>query len=119
MEIASCYAIDVIAGNNIRMNELCAQSVKDYLKSVNVFLIARGFTSLINLDLKKETPALFYENIRVWENEPNRCTHLTPEFLAELLHRAKQKKIGTGLVAVMSDFTILGRYTSAHLSKYG
>ena len=101
------------------MNELRAQSVKEYLQSVNTLFITHDFAPPINFDLKKAPPALFYENVKVWQNEPNRRTHLTPEFLSELLHRAKKDKAGTGLIAAMADFTILGRYTGIRLSEYG
>ena len=59
VEIEPCYAIDVIAGNNIRMNELCAQSVKEYLKSVNNLFSSCGFSPPINSDPKTKAPALF------------------------------------------------------------
>ena len=101
------------------MNELRAQSVKEYLQSVNNLFIAHDFAPPINFELKKAPPALFYENVKIWQNKPNRRTHLTPEFLSELLLRAKKDKASTGLVAAMADFTILGRYTGIRLSEYG
>ena len=119
VELASCYAIDIIAGKNIRLNDLRAASIKEYLKSVNTLFIDRGFLPPINFALPKEPPALFYENVRLWETEPNRRTHLSPEFLAELFTRAKKDTTGLGFIRAMSDFTILGRYTGIRLSEYG
>ena len=101
------------------MNELRAASIKDYLKSVNKLFVERGYDPPIDFSLKHEAPALYYENVRLWETEPNRRTHLSPEFLSELFARAKKDTDGLGFVSSMKDFTILGRYTGIRLSEYG
>ena len=40
----------------------------------------------LKFEIKKDVAALFYENVKIWENEPNHRTHLMPGFLAELRH---------------------------------
>ena len=68
------------------MNKLCAQLVKEYLKSVRNLFNVRIFVPPIKFEIKKDVAALFYENVKIWENEPNHRTHLMPGFLAELRH---------------------------------
>ena len=114
------YAIDVIAGNTIRGHlELRAQTVREYLDSVNNLFTDRDFDPPIDFDLDDQPPALFYKNVKTWEAEPNRRTHLTPEFITELAARADQDTTGLGFIATMHDWTILGRYTGIRLSEYG
>ena len=51
------------------MNKLRADSIKDYLKSVNKLFVERGYEPPINFGLKHKAQALFYENVHLWETD--------------------------------------------------
>jgi len=54
-----------------------------------------------------------------WEAEPNRRTHIQPEFLKELFARAKLDKSGLNIISLVRDIVVLGRYTGHRLAEYG
>ena len=96
--------------------------MREYLDAVNEMFEYRGYDAPIDFSLKHEPPALFYENVKTWEEEPNRRTHMTPEFLAEFIRRAAlESKTSKGLsfVEAMLDFALLGRFTGIRLAEYG
>lgn len=44
----------------------------------------RGYASPVDFSDKNLPSTISYENVKTWEKEPNRRTHLTAEFLAAL-----------------------------------
>ena len=85
--------------NTINFLELRAQTVGEYLDAINDLFCSRGFNEPVDFDNKTSAPVIFYEDVKTWENEPERRTHITPEFLAELRSRAQLDKSGLGLPA--------------------
>lgn len=119
IDLVGCFAIDIIAGNNIKLSEMRAQTVREYLESVNKLFTSRGYDAPTDFNQKKVMPALFYENLKTWETEPNRRTHMTPEFLAELLARADKEESFLSFTSAMRDWALLGRYAGLRLAEYG
>ncbi|KAL7523451.1 hypothetical protein ACHAWF_001168, partial [Thalassiosira exigua] len=118
-DLVSLFAHDIIAGNGIKSSDLRAQTVRGYLESINTMFEERGYDPPTDFSLKQAPPALFYENCKTWEEEPNRRTHMQPPFLSELLSRAKLDSSGTGLISLVADLVVLGRYTGHRLAEYG
>ncbi len=117
--MVSLFANDIIAGNNINSMSIRAQTVREYLDSVNDLFASRGFTRPVDFGDRSSPATVFYENVKTWEKEPNRRTHITPEFITELRSQADRDLAGLGLVSAMLDFTLLGRYTGIRLAEYG
>ena len=111
--------MDIIGGNNINQLELRAQTIREYLAEVNNLFSSRGYDEPVDFSRPDRPPALFYHNVKTWESEPNRRTHITPEFLSEFFTRANDDPTGLSFTSAMLDWTILGRFTGFRLAEYG
>lgn len=118
--LVSMYAVDIISGNNINKLPLRAQTVREYLEAVNELFDERGYERPTNFEQKRSAPTLFYENLKTWESEPNRRTHITQVFLDEFIKLAEEDVASPySIVHAMLDWTKLGRYTGSRLAEYG
>ena len=117
-KLAALYAIDIRV-NNINLGTMRAQTIREYLEALNDLFEERGYASPVDFSDKSLPSTIFYENVKTWEKEPNRRTHLTAEFLAALRKRAKGDDSSLGLEAAMLDFVILGRLTGFRLGEFG
>ena len=86
-DLVSLYAVDIIGGNNINQLELRAQTIREYLAEVNNLFHPEAIEP-VDFSRPDRAPALFYHNVKTWETEPNRRTHITPEFLSEFFTKA-------------------------------
>lgn len=118
-DLVSLYAVDIIGGNNINQLELRAQTIREYLAEVNNLFSSRGYNEPVDFSRPDRAPALFYHNVKTWETEPNRRTHITPEFLSEFFTKANDDPTGLSFTSSMLDWTILGRFTGFRLGEYG
>ena len=76
------YTKSLIAGNTLNGIELRAESLKGYLLAANALFAAKGYPEPADLTDPDSCPsANFYKQVCTWEKEPNRRTHMTPEFL--------------------------------------
>ena len=93
--------------------------MREYLEAVNALFIERGYAPPVDFSQKRQGPALHYENVKTWEGEPERRTHMQPAFLDELLARAKLDSSGLADISLVRDIVVLGRYTGHRLAEYG
>jgi hypothetical protein len=123
-KLVALYAVDIRV-NNINLGTMRAQTIREYLESLNELFEERGYinpdTRVYPVDFSNKTlpSTIFYENVKTWEKEPNRRTHLTAEFLSALRKRADSDPSSLGLEAAMLDFVILGRLTGFRLGEFG
>ena len=118
--LAAMYTKSLIAGNNLRGIELRAATLKEYLEAVNDLFVQKKCPLPIDLNNPKACPAAnFYEQIKTWETEPNRRTHMTPEFLQQLLTLADKIDDKDTFVPVLVDWTIMARYGGFRFCEVG
>ena len=115
---ASLFTQDIISGNNIKSKELRSATIREHLDAVNDLFEDRGYHPPIDLTNLSSGAGLYFQNVKTWEKIPNRRTHITPEFLAELMKRAKQDKDGFGFTSSILDWVLLGRYTGHRLGEF-
>ena len=96
-----------------------AQSVREYLEAVNALFVERGFHSPVDFAGEAGPAYTLYEVVKTWEEEPNRRTHLTPEFIEAVRERASHDKSQNGFSNAINDHIILGRCNGHRLSEYG
>jgi hypothetical protein len=118
INLASLFTQDIISGNNLKKKELRSATIREHLDALNELFEDRGFDPPIDLTNKSSGAGLFFQNVKTWENVPNRRTHITPEFLDELTKRAKQDKDGLGFTSSILDWTLLGRFTGHRLGEF-
>lgn len=118
--LIALFTVDLIEGKNITQRELRSQSIREYLCAINELFTDRGYDPPVDFDDKHNSAVIFYNNLKTWENEPNRRTHITQEFLLELFRRANDEpNAGLGFSSSLKDWVILGRYTGVRLAEYG
>ena len=114
------YTKSLIDGNNIFGIEMRAATIRGYLDAVNDLFRAKDCTLPIDFDQLKTNPsAIFYDQIKTWEEEPNRRTHMTPEFLHELLTRANAEQDQDSFIPVVRDWTAMARYAAFRMCEVG
>lgn len=101
------------------LDNLRAQTIREHLEAVNLLFTDRGYQPPVDFTTKRKGPALFYNNVKTWETEPNRRTHMGPEFLREFKNRAASDPSGLTFYPAMYDWILLGRYAGLRLSEYG
>ena len=85
-----------------------ASTIREYLEAVNSLFVAKQCTPPINFkNPSKNSPAMFYEQIKTWKEEPTRRTHMTSEFLHALFIRADHTVDKDSFVLVVMDWTIM------------
>ena len=119
--IAAMYAKSLIAGNNLTGIIMRAESLKGYLQAVNELFEAKQCPPPVNFANPKikGSAAQFYHQVQTWEEEPNRRTHMTPEFLHELISQADATQDKDSFVPVMVDWTIMARYAGFRMCEVG
>ena len=118
--LLAMYTKALIAGINLRGIELRAESIKGYLLAANSLFAAKGYPEPVDLSDPDTCPsANFYKQIRTWEKEPNRRTHMTPEFLQQLITQADATADKDSFVCVVVDWTIMARYAAFRICEVG
>ena len=114
------YTKSLIAGNNIKGITLRAETLKGYLEAVNDLFEEKCCDAPVDFsDTKGCSAAKFYRQIRTWEGEPNRRTHMTPEFLHELITQADNTPDKDSFVPVVADWSIAARYAGFRMCEVG
>ena len=117
--VVALYANDIARGHNINLKELRAQTVREYLEAINDLFTERGYKKTVDFNNKLSPSTIFYNDVLTWEEEPNRRTHITPEFLDEFFRLTKEEANDLEFIPAMLDWTLLGRYTGSRLAEYG
>lgn len=116
------YTESLIEGATIRGEELRSATIRGYLSAANALFAAKGFPAPVDLSRPDSCHATsLIENVKTWENEPNRRTHMTPLYLRELMKRADDFRPTNpdSWFPVMVDWILLGRYTGFRIGEFG
>ena len=112
------YVSELVAGKNIKRTSISAQTIREYVDTINALFTSRGFPQPADWDVPSCVTAL-YSDVKTWENEPNRRTHMQPTFLSTLVSLASKDKEGLSFQAAICDWALLGRFTAFRLAEYG
>ena len=110
------YAMSLCEGYNINAIEMRSNTIKGYLEAVNWLFRSRGFTEPIDFSDKNNIATRLFELVKIWEDEPTRRTHMTPEFLSQIVKQASNSPGSDSLENVLFDWIVLSRYTGFRLS---
>ena len=113
------YVKSLTEGYNINSLEMRSATLRKYMQAVNDMFERRGFDIPIDWDDKENEAVGFLNAVKEWENEPTRRTHITPEFLSELVRNAEASKDPDSFPEVILDWAILSRYAGFRLCEYG
>ena len=105
------YVKSLTEGYNINAMEMRSATLSKHMQAVNDMFKSRGFNIPIEWTDKENSSVKFLNAVSEWEKEPTRRTHMTPEFLSELMRNAKESKEPDGFSKVILDWAILSRYT--------
>ena len=118
--IAAMYTKSLIAGNNLTGIIMQAESLKGCLQAVNNLFEAKKCPPPVDFtNYKLCSAAMFYHRVQTWEEEPNRRTHMNPEFLHKLISQVEVTKGKDFFVPVMADWTIMVRYSGFRMCEVG
>ena len=71
-DVVALYANDIARGQNINLKDLRAQTVQEYLEVINELFKKRGYVEPVDFNNKLSPSTIFYEDVKTWEEEPNR-----------------------------------------------